>query len=279
MTDFLSNIFGGLLGGGPTTTNENAAVPEWVLLDETLQVRFNAPPPPTKPISAEVQRATGVNMPVNTPPRDFQGEMDVPQGGYPTASNLDPSRLGTVSARYESGGRGVGFISSGKDDPGGQSYGVHQLSSKDSMPAFLRSPEGKPFAARFAGQSVGTKAFNDTYRSLAKEQANDFEAAQHAYYSRTHYKPLEGVAAAAGFDIKNRGVQEALFSMAIQHGRAAQIVKAAKIAGASSPEQQIRALYAARTEYVRGLTSLPPNTKASVLKRYEREIEDALSLR
>jgi hypothetical protein len=82
MNDFFSTFFGGLLGGAPATTNETAAVPEWVMLDETLMVRFNAPPPPPKPIASEVKKATGVNMPINTPPEQFQGEMDVPSGGY-----------------------------------------------------------------------------------------------------------------------------------------------------------------------------------------------------
>ncbi|MEO7404886.1 MAG: hypothetical protein ABIU95_14560, partial [Burkholderiales bacterium] len=38
--------------------------------------------------------------------------------------------LGKLSAKYESGGRASGTVSSGKGDPGGVSYGSYQLSSK-----------------------------------------------------------------------------------------------------------------------------------------------------
>lgn len=57
--------------------------------------------------------------------------------------------ISSLAEKYESGGRGVGFISSGKGDPGGQSYGKLQLSSAYSMGAFLKSPEGKPYAEIF----------------------------------------------------------------------------------------------------------------------------------
>jgi hypothetical protein len=56
-------------------------------------------------------------------------------------------QLGAVSAKYESGGRGVETVSSGKGDPGGVSYGSHQLASKTgTMRAFLKSSEGQPFS-------------------------------------------------------------------------------------------------------------------------------------
>jgi hypothetical protein len=39
------------------------------------------------------------------------------------------ARLGSVSERYESSGRGPGTVSSGAGDPGGVSNGVYLLSS------------------------------------------------------------------------------------------------------------------------------------------------------
>lgn len=186
--------------------------------------------------------------------------------------------LGGVSAKYESGGKGVGFVSSGRGDPGGPSYGVHQLSSKDSMPAFLRSPEGAPYAERLQGMRVGSAEFNRAYKAIASEDAQGLEAAQKAYYTRTHYEPLVAHARTKGLDVEDRGVQEALFSIGVQHGGARKIVDAAMRRGGATPEEQIRALYAARTEYVRGLGTLPDDTKASVLNRYVREERDALAL-
>lgn len=188
-----------------------------------------------------------------------------------------PTGLGAVSAKYESGGRGVGFISSGKNDPGGQSYGVHQLSGAYSMGAFLRSPEGKPYADAFAGSRPMTPQFNATYKAIAARDPEGFAAAQKAFYTRTHYEPARAHAEKAGFDTTNRGVQEALFSIGVQHGGAKTIISRAAGAAGGSPEQQIRALYAARSRYVQGV-ALPADTKASVLNRYVREEQDALRL-
>lgn len=185
--------------------------------------------------------------------------------------------LGSVSAKYESGEGGVGFISSGKDDPGGQSYGVHQLSSKDSMPAFLRSPEGKKYASRFARQVVGSPTFNQTYRDIAREDPEGFAKAQFEFYARTHYQPALEAAKAAGFDVTDRGVQEAIFSIGVQHGGARKIIDAAAGAG-DDPSAQIEALYRERSRYVAGLRDLPGRTKQAVLNRYKGEVRDALKL-
>lgn len=194
-------------------------------------------------------------------------------------SNAAPG-LGAVSARYESGGRGVGFISSGRGDPGGQSYGVHQLSGAYSMGAFLRSDEGKPYAQTFAGSSPATDRFNQIYRQVSARDPQGFAAAQKAFYTRTHYEPVRETAAKLGFDVNDRGVQEALFSMGVQHGKARDIVaRAAKSGDAGgNPQAQIKALYEARSRYVAGLRTLPPATKRSVLNRYKSEVRDALRL-
>lgn len=196
------------------------------------------------------------------------------------SSAVSPTGLGVVSARYESGSRGVGFISSGKGDPGGQSYGVHQLSGAYSMGAFLRSKEGAPYRERFGSAQPQSAEFNRVYRQIAADDPQGFAAAQHAFYSRTHYEPVRAHAERLGFDVKDRGVQEALFSMGVQHGGAKTIVSRAAEAGAAkgTPQEQITALYEQRTRYVSGLTSLPERTKQSVLNRYRREVDDALRL-
>lgn len=185
--------------------------------------------------------------------------------------------LGTVSAKYESGGRGVSFISSGRGDPGGASYGIHQLSGVYSMGAFLRSKEGAPYVSQFRGTKPMTAEFNAIYRRIAGEDPQGFAAAQKAFYTRTHYEPLREHAEKLGFDVNDRGVQEALFSASVQHAGAKLIVSRAARAGARSPQEQIQALYASRTRYVQGV-DLPPATKASVLNRYRSEVNDALRL-
>jgi hypothetical protein len=187
--------------------------------------------------------------------------------------------LGEVSAKYESGGRGVGFISTGQDDPGGMSYGVHQLSGEYSMGAFLKAPESGPYRDAFKGLKPQSAEFNRVYKELAAKDPDAFAKAQKDFYTRTHYEPVKSAAEKAGFSTSNRGVQEALFSMGVQHGKAAEVVaEAARRLGKDKgdPKKQIEALYEARYDYVKGLSGLPENTKQSVLNRYTREFKDSL---
>jgi hypothetical protein len=185
-----------------------------------------------------------------------------------------------VSAKYESGGRGVGFISSGQGDPGGPSYGIHQLSGASSMGAFLASPEGEPYRAEFGSSRPMTADFNAIYRRIAARDPEAFAAAQRAFYTRTHYEPARQAAERAGFDTGNRAVQEALFSIGVQHGGARTIIDraASQLGAGAGVEDQIRALYDARSQYVRGLSSLPEDTRQAVLNRYQREVQDVLAL-
>ena len=186
--------------------------------------------------------------------------------------------VGSVSEKYESAGKGVGFVSTGRGDPGGPSYGKHQLSSKDSMPAFLQSEEGAPYAERFKGLRPGTAAFNQAYNEIAREDPEGLGKAQHGFYTRTHYQPLLEHAKGKGLAVEDRGVQEALFSISVQHGGARKIVDAALSRAGEDPADQIKALYAARSRYVSRLGDLPDDTKASVLNRYKSEMKDALAL-
>lgn len=190
------------------------------------------------------------------------------------------SQLGSVSARYESGGRGVGFISTGRDDPGGQSYGIHQLSGASSMGAFLRSKEGEAYRTEFGSTQPMTPEFNRIYARLAQRDPEGFAEAQRAFYTRTHYEPARQAAGSLGFDVSNRGIQEALFSIGVQHGGARSIIQnaAQQIGAGASVEDQVRALYDARTQYVQGLSSLPENTRQSVLNRYRNEARDVLAI-
>lgn len=193
--------------------------------------------------------------------------------------------LGSVSGKYESGKGGVGTISGGMGgkDPGGVSYGKYQLSSANggTMALFLKSPEGKPFAKFFEGMQPGTKEFSEAYRKVVAEQGQAFEKAQHDFIERTHYKPVEQMASKLGFDTSNRGIQEALFSQSVQHGQKgnqAILEKAAKLAGPNaSAEQQVKAIYEARSEYVKGL-KMDEGVKKGVLSRYEKESKEVAAL-
>lgn len=136
--------------------------------------------------------------------------------------------LGSVSEHFESGGRGVGTVSSGAGDAGGVSYGKHQLASANgSMAKFLRSDEGAQFAPQFAGLQPGSAAFNQKYKEVVANNGEAFDQAQSNYIGRTHYAPQAAkVSEATGVDMSKRGkaVQEMLFSTGVQYGPGSSVV-------------------------------------------------------
>lgn len=181
--------------------------------------------------------------------------------------------LGSASRKYESGNRGVHMVSTGAGDAGGVSYGSHQLASKTgTMANFLSSPDGAPYASRFAGLKPGSSGFNAVYRQIANDDPKGFETAQHAFITRTHYDPAKNYAAKLGYDTSDRRVQEALFSIGVQHGGANKIIAAAGSGAGRSPEEQVHALFNARRNYVdqQGLSYLK--------SRYASEERDVLAV-
>lgn len=128
---------------------------------------------------------------------------------------------GNISGKYESGGRGVATVSTGKGDKGGVSYGKHQLASNTgTMAAFLRSAFGTPYRARFGNTVPGTKEFSAIYSAIAKERPLEFEMNQFLYIASTHYDPQAKKLKAAGIDVDSRNVavRECVFSVSVQYG-------------------------------------------------------------
>ena len=195
--------------------------------------------------------------------------------------------LGSVTRKYESGGRGVATISSGAGDAGGVSYGVYQLSSKKgTMAKFLRSEEGRSFAQAFGDSEPGTPEFNKIYAQVASTRGREFEKAQHDFIVRTHYEPALKIAGSLGFAVGDPRIQEAVFSASVQHGRVSEILKNASDAALADgkdfrsldAKEQLSYMYKARSAYVSGLSSVDEKTKASILNRYKREEVDVAAL-
>lgn len=187
--------------------------------------------------------------------------------------------IGFISAKYESGNRGVGTISSGSGDPGGVSYGVHQLSSNaGTMTGFLNSPEGQPYAQYFTKLKPGTLEFNKAYTAVVNADSEGFAKAQHNFITRTHYEPRLKLATDLGFKVENRGVQEAIYSVSVQHGGANKLLtQISQTPGFKemSAEQQLKVLYEQRTNYA---IKYVPNLERSFRNRYTNELKDTLSL-
>jgi hypothetical protein len=164
-------------------------------------------------------------------------------------------------------------VSSGIGDPGGVSYGTHQLSSaKGTMAKYLASPEGRKYAPAFAGLIPGSQQFSAVYRKVAAEDKEGFTKSQKDFITRTHYDPVAAHAKSLGYNTNDPRIQEVLYSMGVQHGRAKQVVSSAGAGTGKSVEEQVRALYAARTNYVIGLGL------SGEVRRYQREQRDVLAM-
>lgn len=203
--------------------------------------------------------------------------------GAGLAEALGLADLGSVAEKYESGGRGVGTVSTGAGDHGGVSYGTHQLSSKTgTMAAFLKSPDGQKFAGEFAGLSAGSAAFNSKYKDVANRRGDEFKKSQQDYITRTHYMPAKQIAEGYGFDTKNRGIQEAIYSHSTQYGanHKSRFKRVAE-SGVDMKDNEavLKAFYADKAAYVnKDFSSSSASVKASVAKRIKAEQADVLAI-
>lgn len=207
----------------------------------------------------------------------------VKKGGKATAegfTGITDKTLGAVSERFESGGRGVGTVSTGKGDAGGVSYGKHQLATNNgSMAAFLGSAEGAVVAKEFAGLTPGTAAFTEKYKQVTSgEGKGAMNDAQQAYMQRTHFEPQAAkLKETLGLDVgkEGRAVQEAVFSTATQYGPNSSLISkalAGKDLASMSDAEKVNAIQDYKAANVdKNFASSDSNTKASVAKRIENE--------
>ncbi len=230
-------------------------------------------------------------------PRGLDGLASVlAQAGGTALSAAPPPRhrLGQLSERYESGGRGPGTVSSGLRDPGGVSYGLYQLATKTGTVASFMAAEGVRWSREFLGKAPGTPAFSAAWKAIATREPAAFAEAQHAFIERSHYRPaVAAVKARTGLDLDARAdaVRDACWSCAVQHGGAVRIlvrgVEAADRAQgrgeAGYDRALVQAIYAARSDYVRKLAeTADTGTRRTMLdlagKRYPSELAAALAM-
>jgi murein DD-endopeptidase MepM/ murein hydrolase activator NlpD len=200
--------------------------------------------------------------------------------------------LGKLSAKYETGGRGPGTVSSGAGDPGGVSYGSYQMASKMGVPTRFVTQSGFRWLQDFQNLTAGTPQFTAVWKRIAAEQPDAFQEAQHAYIKKTHYDLL--VAKILGddkLDVNTRSgaLQNVVWSTAVQHGPGTPIVHRAccNVSCATTDprydELLIRAIYAERGRKkpdgkLAYFSRSSPNVQASVSNRFKNELQDALAM-
>ena len=200
--------------------------------------------------------------------------------------------LGCLSAKYETGGRGPGVVSTGVGDPGGVSYGSYQMASKMGVPQEFVGQPGFPWANDFQNLTAGTADFTACWKRIAAAQTDDFQKAQHAFIKRSHYDLLAAkILADDNLDVNTRSfaLQNVVWSTAVQHGGATSIVHRAigNLSCTSSDptydKQLICAIYAERGRRkpdgnLAYFSKSSANVQAGVAKRFQNEQADALAM-
>ena len=200
--------------------------------------------------------------------------------------------LGSLSAKYETGGRGCGTVSTGSGDPGGVSYGSYQMATKMGTAARFVTQAGFPWRQNFQGLTAGTAQFTAVWKKIAAEQAEAFQEAQHEYIKKTHYDLLAAkILSDDNLDInsRSRALQDVVWSTAVQHGGGTPIVHRACCNVSCNPtdpkydEQLIRAIYAERGKKkpdgnLAYFSKSSPNVQSGVSKRFRSEEQDALAM-
>lgn len=200
--------------------------------------------------------------------------------------------LGALSAKYETGGRGCGTVSTGAGDFGGVSYGSYQMASKMGVPTKFVTQPGFPWLKDFANLVAGTAPFTAVWKRIAAEQGPDFQRAQHSYIKKTHYDLLVAkIASDDNLDVntRSRALQDVVWSTAVQHGPGTPIVHRACTSLTSKPtdtnydELLIRAIYSERGKRkadgnLAYFSKSSPSVQTGVANRFKSELQDALKM-
>lgn len=200
--------------------------------------------------------------------------------------------LGALSAKYETGGKGPGTVSTGAGDFGGVSYGSYQMASKMGVPTRFVTQPGFPWLRDFANLVAGTAQFTAVWKRIAAEQPDAFQKAQHAYIKKTHYDLLAAkILSDDNLDVNTRShaLQDVVWSTAVQHGGATPIVHRAcaslscKQTDPDYDEQLICAIYAERGRRkpdgnLAYFSKSSSSVQTGVANRFKNELKDALSM-
>ena len=200
--------------------------------------------------------------------------------------------LGALSAKYETGGRGPGTVSTGAGDRGGVSYGSYQMASKLGVATRFVKQDNFPWLTDFQNLVAGTAAFTACWKRIAKNETDAFQNAQHDFIKKTHYDLLVAkIISDDGLDVNSRchALKDVVWSTAVQHGGATTIVHKAlakvkcEKTDPSFDELLIRAIYAerGRTKPDGSLAYFSrnsPNVQKGVANRFKNELNDALAM-
>lgn len=200
-------------------------------------------------------------------------------------------KLGILSEKYESGGRGAGTVGNTSGDPGGVSYGIWQMTSaggdSSTVGRFVRN---SAWADSFDGMKPGTDAFTSLWKAIAQQDEQVFADAQYEYIKATHFDvQCEKLLDVINFDAlkHSAALQNVVWSVAVQHGGNTSLICRALRELSSedlkSDVKIIRAIYKERSKKnaagkLAYFTKSSIRVQESVANRFEQEEEDAINM-
>lgn len=183
--------------------------------------------------------------------------------------------IGELAEKYETSGRGPGFISNGDSwDPGGDSYGSYQLASKvGTLQNYLKT--SLPYVNELNQFKMKSPHFNAKWKEIAARDPQGFKQSQFDYVCTISYNPCRHYANDIGI-LDSFAINSCLFSLSNQSGGWRKILDRADIGQLDAEETQINKLYDARAAYFRGLSLSPKVKKAIIEQRTVQERADCL---
>lgn len=212
---------------------------------------------------------------------DFAGAKALIGNMFSGGVDLSDKRLGALSSKYEG--------APGTTGGSGGAYGSWQI-IPDNIPDFLQHLSGinTEWYNRLSNAgAVGSADFDQEWRDIASEDPEGFREAQRQYIAKTHYAPqVAQILNSTGLNIEkqSRGVREAVWSVAVQHGGGTNIIERAiqAMGGASainmSAESQkalIDAIYNVRNGYTANSEGV---TAEQLHDRWDSERADAKAI-
>lgn len=216
------------------------------------------------------------------------------------SSGLDSS-IGKLAAQFESGSEGIAAV--GYDRHGGTSYGKYQIASRvgtmSNFISFLKTeaPDVAERLEKAGPANTGGKRgkMPETWKQIAEEEPDRFEALQDKFIRASHFEPaMRALAEKTGmaFDEMPSALHEVVFSTAVQHGpKAAERIVSRALdqvgSGKLDPEQNdvkdvakaqenlIRRIYANRSGQFRSSTE---TVQAAVKSRLRQEMSMAINM-
>lgn len=242
----------------------------------------------TKPLPANVPEAAAAAASAATSSYTSTSTSEA-AGALGTAIGYE---LGILSAKYETGGRGPGVVSSGAGDPGGVSYGSYQMATKTGTVKRFVTQSDFPWLSDFQNLTPGTPDFSSCWKRIAANQNDDFQKCQHEFIKRTHYDLLVTKILnenAVDMNTRTTTLQNVVWSTAVQHGPGTPIVGRACATLSCGPadsqydEQLIRAIYAERGRRkpdgnLAYFGKSSPSVQQGVANRFKNELADALAM-